>query len=810
MTTEFLRLTTAKVRFAALSLVLGLNACGGGGGPPPALTDADRLTQALSGNITVGSVAAERVRGTPPTATAATNRPSIAASSVAARPGEIATVVVDIESAQPAARLFARVPGASSYFRAALPPQATGKHGAVLQAKLSSSAQVRIAVPADRTNGELICFDFSVEDSAALLSDTAQACIKVQTGNFAVGPTVIGSAAGASGPQGDFRDVAVVGERAYVADFASQLSVFDVSDRQRPTLIGVLDLPPCCPKALAVAGGYAYVATLSAGLQIVDVDTNPTAPTIVGALATAGGQAEDVAVAGNRAYVIDYNSGLIVADISNPALPTALGTLSFSSSKANAIAVNGDRAYVATVGAESSIFYIVDISNPAAPSVLGQLALPLGVQAIAVQDNRVYIHVNRGNGDGQAVVFAIDVANPAMPTILDALAIAGYDSSTEVPDDFFFRGKVGIATAGDTVLATSGSGTYLIDASNPGALALLGSVNAGADGVDVRGDLAFVGGGRQLDIIDFSNPVSPRVVADATAQLTFGASVAGTYAFLTGASGLEVLDLGDPSAPSRLSSLADFRNLRGNAIAGNLLYAAAANSSASGNPSNAGLRIVDISDPAAPRFIGGAVGASAAGGFNDPIDVAVSGNRAYVADGGESAITIVDVDNPAAPVVVGKVSVSAPPLRLFVSGDLLFSAGVEDTQILDITNRSSPQVRGKITGASAVVVAGDRAYAAGRDGVQVVDISDTTHPQPIGQVQAPTVGAADIVKAGDLVYAGPGLAIVDVSEPEQPVLLASPATGQPATSLAVDGRYAYFATLRLGFNVMDLGVYAAP
>ncbi len=815
MQAECRRPKAGSLRIGALLIALGLSACGGdGGGSPTEPSAADRLTEALINKVTVGNTVAALIRGAPPADTGPAGRPTISTSkSVAAKPGEVATIVVNIDSAQNLSHLFARIPGASSFFRAALPAQGAIKSGAIGQAKLSFAAQVKIAVPADRANGELICFDFSVEDVGKLVSDTAQACVKVQTGSVPVGPTVVGSAPESPAIGTNvFTDVAVVGDLAYAADLAVALSIFDVGNRRSPRLVGGVEIPPCCPRAIAVASGRAYVAAGTAGLQIVDVVSNTSAPTIVGKLATAGGQAEDVAVVDNHVYIIDYNSGLIIADVANPSAPAVLGTLAFSGSKANAIAVNGSRAYVGTVGAGSDVFFIVDVSNPATPTVLGQLSLPLGIQALAVKGNIVYINVKSVNDSGKTLVYAVDVTNPATPATLGSLEIAGYDSSTEVADDPFFRGTVGIAVAGDTVVAASNSGTYLIDAGNPGNLTLLGSVSGESNAVAARGDLAFVARGADLGVIDFSNPVSPLVVAYASTQLTAAATVVGTRAYLTGAAGLEIFDLSNPLAPSRLGSLTEIERLQGNVVAGNFIYIAAADSSPLGGPANSGLRIADISDPAAPRFVGSVVGYSEDGIISDAIDVAVSGDRAYVADRAEQAINVIDVSSPTAPAIIGKVNVSSRPVKLFVSGNLLFSGGEEDTDIFDISNRSAPQARGKINGASAVTVIGDRAYAAGNDGVQIIDVSDPANPQEIGQVDAPTKEASSIVKVGNLLYVAPrrGLAIVDVSDPENPLLVANPATGAPATSLAVNGNYAFFSTLRLGFNVMDLGVYAGP
>ncbi len=79
---------------------------------------------------------------------------------------------------------------------------------------------------------------------------------------------------------------------------------------------------PGIAKGVAVVGNYAYVATSSDGLRIIDVSV-PSAPAEVGFYDTLGG-ASDVAVAGNYAYVADL-SGLHIIDVSLPSAPAEVG-----------------------------------------------------------------------------------------------------------------------------------------------------------------------------------------------------------------------------------------------------------------------------------------------------------------------------------------------------------------------------------------------------------------------------------------------------------------------------------------------------
>ena len=76
-------------------------------------------------------------------------------------------------------------------------------------------------------------------------------------------------------------------------------------------------------RGVALSGTYAYVADMSAGLQVIDV-SNPANPRRVGGYDTSG-SAHGVAVSGSYAYVADERAGLHVIDVSNPANPQRAG-----------------------------------------------------------------------------------------------------------------------------------------------------------------------------------------------------------------------------------------------------------------------------------------------------------------------------------------------------------------------------------------------------------------------------------------------------------------------------------------------------
>ncbi len=120
-----------------------------------------------------------------------------------------------------------------------------------------------------------------------------------------------------------FRDIEVVGQRAYVADGSEGLVIFDVSDPRQPVVLGTFDTPGYA-LGVAVVGNLVYVADYRSGLRIIDV-SNPAAPIAVGSQVISG-ESYAVVVEGGRAYLADLANGLRVIDIAAPASPSLIGS----------------------------------------------------------------------------------------------------------------------------------------------------------------------------------------------------------------------------------------------------------------------------------------------------------------------------------------------------------------------------------------------------------------------------------------------------------------------------------------------------
>jgi hypothetical protein len=276
----------------------------------------------------------------------------------------------------------------------------------------------------------------------------------------------------------------------YVLTRSGQISVFDWSNRQAPTRIGITETPGCKENvALQVVGDYAYVADWGRGLCIVDL-RNPQQPSVIGRfdLTTERNAVTDIAVQGSLAYLVDWSHGIYVIDVSDPTAPTQVSFFTTAGFPA-AIAVNGPMVYVGEsindqgVGGSVRIFDLSDLANPVEHSQF----YTSKVAQLAVIDQTVYVADNVSNPDniqliGQYVEnwFAMDLA---------------------IQNNYAY-------------LATT-SGLEIVDISNPSQPTQAGRLGDSLiDGIVVAGASAYIGENGSIRQIDISQPSNPQVVAE--------------------------------------------------------------------------------------------------------------------------------------------------------------------------------------------------------------------------------------------------------------------------------------------------------
>jgi hypothetical protein len=306
----------------------------------------------------------------------------------------------------------------------------------------------------------------------------------------------------------DPKDVRVVGNHAYIADFLSptDFKVIDISNLTSPTLKSSFANPGNITD-LDVIGNFAYGADGTNGLRIISV-SNPLSPRLTSTFNTSG-DAQDVKISGQYAYVADGSSGLQIINIANPSSPTFVSNAGINIGIIGLVAavdIVNNYAYVVSKSGSTGRLQIINITNKSSPRKLGEysfLGLDGTVNHISVVNNYAYIAA------GEEGLRIVDVSNPSAP---------------------FLKGSYAYASGGE------------------------------AFDVQVIGNYAFVAMGVYgLEVIDISNPSSPILAAyydpvtsylgQSLTNFVTSVEIFNKYAFLTvqapvSTGGLWIVDVG--------------------------------------------------------------------------------------------------------------------------------------------------------------------------------------------------------------------------------------------------------------------------
>ncbi len=463
-------------------------------------------------------------------------------------------------------------------------------------------------------------------------------------------------------------DLTVHDNYVYIAEGKNGLSIVDVSDPSNPFVKGTFETY----KALSVTvnGNYAYIADGSNGIRIINI-SDPAHPVEVKHFET-NGRANNIFVAGDYAYVADVLNGLRIINISDPANPNEVA--SYSGIHANRVDISYKYAYVTDEW--NGLLHILDISNPANPREIGHFDSH-DVSGVDALRNYAYI------SDRKAGLQIIKITDPSNPQLVSNIE-TGWNSAT------------GIYAKDNYVYLSGGySGLHIIDVSTKSNPAEIGRFNttsrSNARDVSVSNNYAYIAGWGDgiLTIINISDPANPYETGyydpgDGSADAE---TINGNYAYLiSGEGGFMTIDISDSVNPVIAGSI--YSNLRepsGIALYGNYAYV----TDRGFLFNNGGFHIINIGDPSNPLKVG-----FLSTGDN-PRDVTVNGNYAYVANG-RSGLWIININDPENPTKAGtfdinngyadKITVSSKYAYLGVSGKSNSKNSLHIINIADTSN----------------------------------------------------------------------------------------------------------------------------
>ncbi len=254
-----------------------------------------------------------------------------------------------------------------------------------------------------------------------------------------------------------------------------------------------------------------------------------------------------------------------------------------------------------------------------------------------------------------------------------------------------------------------------------------------------------------------------------------------------------------PFTPKEIGTVGGFSDPLELAVAGGYAYVADA---------SAGLRVVDISNPGLPVIVAT---------VNTPgisYKVQIEGDYAYLADA-TAGLQVINISDPTSPQLIATFDTPNTTRGLHIVGDIAYVADSSALLIIDISNPASPGLLGTmpVTGdARDVRVSGNTAVvAAYNGGVQVFDVADPTTPFPLTTIALTYVYGVDL--AGDHAYVVglySGLHAIDISNPATAFEAGAIDTPGTAQKVKVVGNRAYVGTGYTGMRIYDITDPTAP
>jgi hypothetical protein len=318
-----------------------------------------------------------------------------------------------------------------------------------------------------------------------------------------------------------------------------------------------------------------------------------------------------------------------------------------------------------------------------------------------------------------------------------------------------------------------------------------------------------------LVVVNISNPAAPLVVATLSypdiAYDTGKVVVSGQQVFLLSDGKLRIIDVTNPAAPAQIglyehSALSVFSLLdaaNGRVFVGLVEGNCLAGSGACANR----VQIVNVVNPASPVEEGYVSGEL-------PYDAAVYQSWLYVSDY-YGPVKAIDISNPMTPIVLEASFPGFGALGLLVDANYLHMIESMAMNILSLANPTSPTSVGYYRPPAfinAVDVVDSYAYVTTSDGLHIVNLQSPAQPLDVARYVSPVGTINGAVGSGDYLYVqkNTGFTIMNAANPLNLTEAgAYTGDGEGIDRLNVDGNYAYLFSFS-GLQIIDISNPAAP
>ncbi len=550
------------------------------------------------------------------------------------------------------------------------------------------------------------------------------------------------------------QDIAVLEEVVYVATYSNGIRIIDASDPSTPVEVGEYIPPHGRVYGIDVEGRYVYLAADLDGLIVLDARV-PSAPFKMGSIGIHSSVVGyDVAVSRGIAYVAG-GAWLQVVGVAYPASPQRItGVRSY----ANHLAIGDGTLYgLGRGGSYEAMLQVFDIHDPARIREITSYSVRPAGYGVAYSDGHVY------------------VASEQTVTVLPADSPYAWASIT--PGLYATTGNaMGVVVSEDRAYVAAGSaGLQVVDVSAPmEPLGLGGAPTSGASTAVVvsearaySADCTYRGRHTQpqppctFRAIDVKLGTEPTELGSLElSEIPVEIAVSEDLAVVLSDDSYRVIDVSDPGGPVEVAAERwGGQTANGLAMARNHAFIVMAGYTN-------GLLVADLSSPTSPAWVGIVHGAFS--------DVAVENDIAFVVDLQQAGFRVLDVSDPAAPVEIGFGETPEPAGQVVVTDGFAYVTELvpsgwtnsdPDLWIFDLADPTAPILVGtyQATGSWGesfldLDVAGGLAYLAvfwqessvasvlyPHWGMRVVDVSDPT--SPVGLEYLESVGIAGRVAA---------------------------------------------------------------
>jgi hypothetical protein len=493
--------------------------------------------------------------------------------------------------------------------------------------------------------------------------------------------------------EGDFSaplGIAADATRVFVADQEHGVAVLDVSNPAQPAVTGIIGGGGVTGVQVVGTHLYATSHTFTGDIAFDVYDLGAPGFAHLGGDSVPGGVG--LGIGGNDIVVGTGTDGVYVKDLGDPAHPVELLHDGSAVVVTHAIAVGTTVAWLPAADGLYSIDLTLAAPVLSAPTALavegGNVALLDGDVLSVVTDRSRLVTVNVAEVPSVSADVNVSLAADAIGVVTsgDQLFVAasasglrtgrlhdlqplgrGYQNDVQI--DF-----EDVAVSGTTVYAADWfSGLRVYDVSTPATPKKIGELATGglpsaiayADGKVYLGEATNA---TVLRVIDVSDPTHPKQVGALPTSQIYDLQIVGTRLYSSeggqGGGGLVIYDVADPTAPKQLGSFAETCDeAHGVGVSGTVAVVGCGSIA----------QIVDVSNPAAPAFLGTWPISAAQGSIGA---VVTDATHAYL--GHDRGVTVIDVTTPSQPelVVDEPTAYSVRGLYLPAAGRIVAAAGL--------------------------------------------------------------------------------------------------------------------------------------